>query len=170
MEIDPKHTFVTSDCHFGSYKKSVFREFTEDEENELIQNWNSIVGKNDLVIYNGDFCDSGVLDAAEYKNRLNGKIVLVKGNHDFLSLGAYEGLFDEIYDELKLDQFNIVIRHIPQENTLIPQVYGHLHHGILNPLDPFMNYCSCIKFHNRCPVRFEDVVSYFRLQNLEADC
>ena len=53
--------------------------------------WNSVVGKDDLVLYIGDFYDSvpfsgdgAVADLMELVGRLNGRIVLIKGNHDKL--------------------------------------------------------------------------------------
>ena len=42
------------------------------------------------------------------------------------------------------------------------QIYGHLHHGIPNPLDPTMNYCSCIQFHNGYPICLNDIIEQLR--------
>ena len=41
-----------------------------------------VVGKDDLVLYIGDFCDGGVGDLEELCKILNGRKVLIKGNHD----------------------------------------------------------------------------------------
>ena len=56
MMFDIDHTFVTSDHHFGSYKLPSFLQvYTESQEQELIEKWNSIVGKDDIVVVGSDF-------------------------------------------------------------------------------------------------------------------
>jgi len=46
----------------------------------LIENWNLKVDKEDFVIFLGDFCFR--LDPKIYLDRLNGRIVFIRGNHD----------------------------------------------------------------------------------------
>jgi len=56
-----------------------------DEMNEaLVREWNSVVNPEDTVRHLGDFYfDAGDgKDAAYWEGRLNGKIVHIKGNHD----------------------------------------------------------------------------------------
>ena len=55
--MDLNRTFVTSDHHFRYWKHPfhLHCESTEEEEREHITLWNSIVGKDDLVFYVGDF-------------------------------------------------------------------------------------------------------------------
>jgi len=57
----------------------------------LIRNWNERVKEDDMVIFLGDFCfknsspkaGEGVnLNWKHYRNKLNGEIVFVQGNHD----------------------------------------------------------------------------------------
>jgi len=48
----------------------------------LIKNWNNIVSSNDIVYHLGDFGFLNSEEYAEYLNKLNGHIVLFKGNHD----------------------------------------------------------------------------------------
>ena len=58
MKIDPLHTFVTSDHHFGSSSMmGRLKVFTPEQELELVKKWNSVVKPDDTVVYNGDFCD-----------------------------------------------------------------------------------------------------------------
>lgn len=67
MAIDLNHTFVASDHHFGSFKLPGFlKVFTEEQEKELIDKWNRTVKKDDLVYYNGDFCDGTVVELCNY--------------------------------------------------------------------------------------------------------
>ena len=56
--IDPNRTFVTSDHHFRAWAHfgGALSESTKEEEEQHIALWNSIVGKDSLVLYVGDFC------------------------------------------------------------------------------------------------------------------
>ena len=80
--------WVTSDLHFNHKNILVYcnesRPFDSiDEMNEtIINNWNSVVRPDDIVYVLGDLCMGQAELVPEYVNRLNGKIVLVIGNHD----------------------------------------------------------------------------------------
>lgn len=77
------NTFFVSDTHLGHKNiiKYCNRPFysVEQMDEMLICNWNSVVRPNDIVYHLGDFSFG---DPAKYLYRLNGKIHLVKGNHD----------------------------------------------------------------------------------------
>ena len=47
MKYDLNHTFVTSDQHFRDWKNGILPESTEEEEAQHIEQWNSVVGKDD---------------------------------------------------------------------------------------------------------------------------
>lgn len=79
--------FFTSDLHFGHLNAIGFdnRPFTSVEEmtEELIRRWNNKVKPGDLVYVLGDFIwklQDG--EVHELLKRLNGQIILIKGNHD----------------------------------------------------------------------------------------
>ena len=74
--------------------------FSQAEEEKLIAKWNSVVRPTDQVFYVGDFCDSGEADLREYRKRLNGKILLIKGKHDNLTNDVCRAVFTAICDEL----------------------------------------------------------------------
>lgn len=86
--------WFTADTHFGheniiKYIKRPFRN-CEEMDNAMIRNWNSRVKKDDVVFHLGDFCFKNTKNRGEgnshhadyYMNKLNGKIILVSGNHD----------------------------------------------------------------------------------------
>ena len=117
-----------------------------NEMNEfLIDIWNNTVYPEDIVYHLGDFCWNSKPERwAEFVDRLNGSIVLIKGNHD---MGRKEigHLFREC-DWLK------VIRHNKKHITLCHyamrtwyrshhgtwQLYGHSH-GQLPPIGKQMD-------------------------------
>jgi calcineurin-like phosphoesterase family protein len=84
--IDPDNTFASSDHHFyhNNIIKYSARPFKDvDEMNEkMVVAWNNKVPHNALVYYFGDF--SLAFRAVElFTKRLNGKKILIAGNHDF---------------------------------------------------------------------------------------
>jgi len=93
------NSFVISDTHFNhkgvlKFEPSRLKEMvkkkyvhlTDSEEKMnlqhtewIIDNWNSVVGENDLIIHLGDLAWRG---HQEILPRLNGKKILILGNHD----------------------------------------------------------------------------------------
>ncbi len=48
----------------------------------MAEKWNKKVGKDDMVIHLGDFALGNKEKVKETRERLNGTIILIKGNHD----------------------------------------------------------------------------------------
>lgn len=78
--------FYTSDSHWGHVRicELANRPFASVEEmgKRLILNWNSVVKPDDVVYHLGDFCFHPRAAIPAIRKQLNGKIVLVWGNHD----------------------------------------------------------------------------------------
>lgn len=78
--------YYISDLHFDHTNVIKFdnRPFNSVEEmnSALIHNWNSVVKKSDIVYVLGDFCFGNTERTNELFNQLNGKIILIRGNHD----------------------------------------------------------------------------------------
>jgi calcineurin-like phosphoesterase family protein len=84
-----KNYWFTSDTHFyhGNIIKYCNRPFRDAEEmtEALINNWNKLVGANDIVYHLGDVIfakrmEYGAIDTTI--RRLKGQINLIMGNHD----------------------------------------------------------------------------------------
>lgn len=111
-------TFFTSDTHFGHVNILTYcnRPFSSVEEmNEtMIENWNAIVAPGDVVYHLGDF-SMGKKENIYIRKRLNGKIILIKGNHDRKDSLLREAGFDEIHRklEIELDGYKLFLAHIP---------------------------------------------------------
>lgn len=123
--------FLISDTHFNHKNiiKYCGRPFdTTEEMNEfLIAKWNSKVHEEDLVIHLGDFGKGSDLDISELRRKLNGNIILIKGNHDY-KLTKYSGLII-IEGSLIID--NLILTHRPIPTDEIPEgfinIHGHIH-------------------------------------------
>jgi calcineurin-like phosphoesterase family protein len=93
----------------------------------MIARNNERVGKNDRVYYLGDVVINrrflSVLD------RLNGRKVLIKGNHDIFKLDDYAAYFDDIRGYHVLN--GIIFSHVPVHPESLARfgcnVHGHLH-------------------------------------------
>ncbi len=77
--------FFTSDHHFGhsniiKYCNRPFKSVDEMNE-EMVNRWNEVVEKDDIVYYLGDFSLS-IKAVEQYLPRLNGNKYLIMGNHD----------------------------------------------------------------------------------------
>lgn len=78
--------WFTADTHFGHKNVIGFcnRPYTNvDEMNEdLIAKWNDSVQEGDTIYHLGDFAFLNKVKTREIIERLNGDIILLKGNHD----------------------------------------------------------------------------------------
>ena len=101
----------------------------------LIENWNRVVGKNDLVFHLGDFAFGGAEVWNRFLDQLNGRIVLVVGNHDIYHLRAemlerFEQVAFELY--VVIDNQPIFLNHHPflsygDSHGKVWQLFGHVH-------------------------------------------
>ena len=139
---ESKHIFFTSDTHFDHFNIIRFckRPWTTTEEmNEgLVERWNKKVGLNDIVFHLGDFCFGGSAEWKKWRNKLNGHIILIRGNHDRKMSAAMEGLFDDVLyqAQLDIDGRSVYLNHYPfltyggcwrQGNRTVWQLFGHCH-------------------------------------------
>ncbi|MER3388560.1 MAG: metallophosphoesterase [Microcella sp.] len=99
--------FVTSDSHFGHARiiELAGRPFesTEEMDEELILRWNQTVGRQDVVLHLGDLALGSILKSIRLTGKLNGRRLLVPGNHDRVSPStqceAAISRFTPIYEE-----------------------------------------------------------------------
>lgn len=140
-------TWVAADHHFGHrniltfaredgtlIRGSVFKTIEEHDET-IISNHNEIVDKSDRVYLLGDVCINR--RNLSILSRLNGRKVLVKGNHDIFQLKDYLPYFDDIRayvvqnDGSGIKDHKVVLSHIPIHPESVGRcgtnIHGHLH-------------------------------------------
>ena len=131
-------TFFTSDLHFGHEKVlemdgRPFKTIDEMDE-ELIKRWNNKVEKGDIVYVLGDFIwKTAASEAAAIIKKLNGQIILIRGNHDrFLSSApakkAVAGVKD--YDDICVTLADGTPKRVILSHYFIPFYNGHRHNAI----------------------------------------
>jgi calcineurin-like phosphoesterase family protein len=143
---DGSNIYFTSDLHFGheAILKYCNRPFANVEEmnQKLIENWNKKVPEDGIVFNLGDFAWGGYPFWKSMREQLNGKIILIKGNHDEKNLtqtGAQE-LFELVTYQMKIqiEGRKIYLNHYPflcyagtyrDANGLEYEAFGHVHSG-----------------------------------------
>ena len=110
----------------------------------LIDNWNSVVPKGGLVFHLGDFAWGGFTKWKEIVNRLNGNIVLIKGNHDRKNGPKTEAQYNELFSfttpqmQLLIENRPVYLNHYPflcyggvyrEPENQVWALHGHIHYG-----------------------------------------
>ena len=135
--------YYTSDLHIGHKNSIQFdnRPFADvDEmEREIISRWNKKVNDEDDVYIVGDIFYHYKNDKEEFRRKLNGKLHLIVGNHDYemLNTGAALDCFESV-DNLKLiidDGRKVVVCHFPivswnMKHHGAYHIYGQVHSKI----------------------------------------
>ncbi len=78
-------TFFTSDWHFGDERVEILgRPFADTYEmtERIVSEYNAVVGPDDLVYVIGDVLSTQTVETLDVVGRLNGRKILIKGNHD----------------------------------------------------------------------------------------
>jgi len=135
MKIRP-NIWLTSDFHFGHSKMwNHWKHREEGFEEDLIEAWNSVVGKKDIVLHLGDLTLANKEKTKDWTSKLKGKKYLILGNHDGHSVGWYADVgFTVIPDAYQVfrswdENMKVLFTHEP----VIPlpvgwfNIHGHLH-------------------------------------------
>lgn len=134
---------------------------------EMIIRWNSIVKKDDKVWHLGDFILGNKNIAADIISHLNGRIFLVKGNHDHMKNQWYRDCgIKEVYDYPVIIRDFIVLSHAPQSficDSRTPYVnfFGHVHDSKMFETYGARHFCACVERHDYKPVNIEEVINHF---------
>src|SRR5699024_3751804 len=155
-----KMIFFTADTHFfDEYLKHdqqfANRDFltVAEMDQTIIDNWNFVVGPEDIVYHLGDVAQmasnvAGYQQVLDVLALLNGQIVFIKGNHDPRALFKYlakkqlhtpkgkeKFLFHDVGLILKFDHYQFFLTHYPlmlgiSVNSI--NLHGHIHHYAVN--------------------------------------
>ena len=146
------YDFVTSDHHFGhanvlKYQPDRALVFDDDiaaHDEGLIARWNAVVPPEATVYHLGDFAFAGHGRIEEIVSQLNGRIVLVRGNHDRRKIllhephnGEQRHGFHSVHEYLETqtpDGIKVCLMHFPIEvwnrrHHEAIHLHGHTHAG-----------------------------------------
>lgn len=146
-----KERWVISDTHWGHQGVCVFthqdtgikiRPWTDAEEmnEDMIRMWNEVVNPGDRVYHLGD-----VVINKQYlpiMDRLNGKKILIMGNHDIFGAKEYLKYFEDVRAYTVYE--NVIMSHIPlhsdSKGRFKMNLHGHLHSNVID--DPWYQNVS----------------------------
>lgn len=135
--------YFTSDTHFGhnAIIRLCDRPYADVDAMDagLIAAWNQRIGARDTVYHLGDFCFRSTRGPEHYRERLNGEIHLLIGNHDKGTVPAHADLFASVshIKEIKLEGQKIVLCHYPMREwpgafSNAWHLFGHVHGGYVD--------------------------------------
>lgn len=135
--------YYTSDLHIGHENiiRLCKRPYSNDREMgvDLIKRWNNKVTTNDTVYILGDmfFKYEDIEVVKTILKQLNGKKILIKGNHDnFLNQIKWQDYFSAVKDIMKIKDNgrDVILMHYPIEEwdgffRGSYHLYGHVHNS-----------------------------------------
>ena len=126
--------FFTSDTHFGhrAIIDMCHRPFNDTDEmtEGLIDNFNSVVGANDRVLWVGDVSFVNKTKTKAVFDRLRGKHWLVRGNHDSKAPWFMDVGFELVTSRMtfSMENFVFLVSHYPyKRNTNLRDVTERPH-------------------------------------------
>ena len=135
--------YFIADTHFNhaniiKYCNRPFKNTYEMNE-YIIKKWNSVVKEADTVYHLGDVGFGSLQEVKSLVERLNGRKILLRGNHDFkIGVNTWKEIgFLEVYKK-KIILDNLLLTHAPTEEVEENQIniFGHIHD---KPLDERFN-------------------------------
>lgn len=161
--------FLIADTHFSHeniirYENRPFRN-AEEMDAYMIQKWNEVVSEDDLVFHLGDVVIGNAKRAEELLKQLNGRKILILGNHDHFSKSKWRKLGFEPHERYFFKDYlftHIPVQEVPlriavQEGFLKGNVHGHTHSKNQHlPRDLYK--CCCVEFLAYQPILFDEFV------------
>jgi calcineurin-like phosphoesterase family protein len=157
--------YFTSDTHFNHeniirYSNRPFQSVNEMNE-AMIRNWNQRVRPNDTIYHLGDFAMGDRSKIRGILSRLNGRKILITGNHD--KQPSISDGWAQIHDflELKHDHSLIVMCHYAmrvwnRSHRGTWMLYGHSHGSL--PDDPgALSIDVGVDCHDYTPISHADI-------------
>lgn len=158
--------YLIADMHFGHKNVCRFRtEFStmDEHENYIMKKWQSVITKNDTVYVLGDaaFTQEGLKKIAT----LNGRKILIAGNHDDLHASKYLQVFHNM--KALMTKKDVWLSHAPihpEELRGKFNIHGHVHNNTIQD-NRYMNVCCEVVGYT--PIEFDVALERLRESNNE---
>lgn len=176
--------YFSSDLHLGHNREFVVDErgfeSVEDHDAAIVNNWNSTVDKSDEVYLLGDLMLGDVENGLRLLKTLNGKIHIVRGNHDtdekikrYLECENVQEVIDAKF--LRYGSITFYLSHFPtlvsheklkKMKNAVVNLYGHTHqkdnfYKLNDDPHPYMYHVG-LDSHNLYPVMLDSIIEEVR--------
>jgi calcineurin-like phosphoesterase family protein len=195
MRYETQNIFFISDLHIGHKNVIKFdgRPFQDVDEmhHKLIQNWNSVVGDDDIVYFLGDLSFTRDELTKWFIYSLKGKIHFIMGNHDKYKSISKFGRWEKIYeygteigvkDEGSISSRGsqgyqkIIMSHYPilswnKSHYGSWHIHGHTHGSLIKSNQEYYKRkvidvgCNCIDY---TPISYQEVKSIMNKKVISA--
>lgn len=153
---------IIADLHLGHRNICKYRPCDSVHEHEqlIIDGWNRVVGKRDVVYVLGD----AVFESTRLHivDQLRGRKILVRGNHDKLKAHEYLSVFEDILGIKKYHGTWLSHAPIhPRELRGCFNIHGHVHNETV-PDNRYFN--ACIENIGYEPILFQEIINILESQ------
>ena len=157
--------FVISDTHFFHKKIGEYCGRPHNWQDLIIKRWNQVVGDNDQVLHLGDLTFGSKRKTKEILDDLNGRIYMIKGNHDTKPTGWFDDIGVTLlkkpfvvslpYRNIRLLFSHREIRGIPRD---VINIHGHVHNNkpLISLHENYIN--TSVEVMNYRPVRIMNLL------------
>ena len=128
-------TWLVADTHFFHANIGEYCSRPEGWQDLIIENWNHFIQPDDVVFHLGDLALGKKEDAEALVPLLNGKMYLMRGNHDRRSTGFYHSLGITLVKDPYLMEHASGLRLVFSHRPIIPlmpgmlNLHGHIHNN-----------------------------------------
>ena len=164
--------YLASDPHFGHWGMCKFLrsdgtklrpwDTPEEMDEALVKNWNETVKPKDKVYLLGDVVINR--RALPTVGRLNGDLVLIRGNHDIFKLHEYTPYFRDVRAYHVLNKQRVILSHIPIHTMQMERwrgnIHGHCHANrvMLGDVPDPRYVCVSMEQINYTPILMEEAL------------
>lgn len=162
--------YFTSDTHF-SHKLSRLHELrgvanAAEMDDLLVENWNAVVRREDVVYHLGDFALCGTGRLREILGRLHGRIIFIPGNHDrrnvVNTMRAEALVLAPKLHDIEVDGLPVILCHYPilswdRSRHGSWHLHGHQHGSALPVQTGLLSLDVGVDCNNLAPVSWDQI-------------
>lgn len=153
---------IIADLHLGHRNICKYRPFDSIKQHEqaIIDGWNNVVGKRDVVYVLGDAVFEST--SLHVLGGLRGRKILVRGNHDKLKAHEYLSVFEDVLGIIKYHGAWLSHAPIhPKELRGCVNIHGHVHNETIKDQRYFN---ACIENIGYEPMLFQNIMATMEIK------
>ena len=158
------HTWIISDTHFFHTNIGRYCDRPDGWQERIIENWDRFINPEEVVFHAGDLALGKKEDLEVLASLLNGRLYLMRGNHDRRSSAFYHhlgiSLVPDPYLLVHPSGLRLVFSHrpiLPLEAGVL-NLHGHIHNNPAPELGA-RHVNLCVEVRKYRPWRLSEIVA-----------